>query len=1661
MRRFCLAAFVAIFTLQSTATALAVPLPQTIPAKRVALLAPARKQQTIHIAQLGSPTPVAQPTMMPPALSEHVPYDLPTATTPSASARSTPPPMPLAPVPPALAARSGVPSRHFLPRPLPTAHTPLVGAQIVARSSTPVPVPTSPSLRPSSRSVQPLYLSSGMSTTGTTNWWTNPSTALPGIGTASVNVATGNLILSSTDIDIPERGINLTFRRFYNSQSNHTYSNADGSVPAQYGDGWTNNLDIHLGNGNAPGDIILYDATGAAFYFTASQSACLTPPPGVHDSLCQIGSPPTSYQWTRTDGTVHQFYLTTTGDDYAGRLQEIWGRNHNNYITLTYTFNGPAIAANLTQIVAMHSDTHSLTLSFQNVPGSGQELNNIKLPDGNVVSYLYHNSDLTYVCALGNNRPNVNTLCGTAPHLLEEYSYTGTNHQLNFIDSPQWIESNYETGMYQNYDYDSSNRITSIVDQGTVNPSAPQGSGSSPIQPAASPAGDGTGGVSKYWERDFNGYDSGTAIVTDTDTHKRQYSFDTTGRVTKVLACYSNCLNTDPNAWTNLESDASWDANNNLTETKDPRAHATDYAYDANGNLIAGALPPPSSGANRPTSLYSYDTNNNLLAVCDPVHSTQYDWVNRPVNDGLCTSSMSPLQFAWNAGDQNEPNGYLSQITTPLGYHYTLGYNTSQEGGGDYGLVTSITGDLITQNVSGAPSSIVPQAQFAYDGYGNAACSSQLTDAHTRWTRRSFDALNRPTQIDDPDDAALLPAPCSGAIPGLPGSHIITSLSYYMNGQLATSQSPSEYAAGGSSSYNYDADGNLTSETIPYATPAPTAQYFYDGADRLVEVETPADSTIDSGATGFTRYFYDLSQGLGHLTFSGESNWFYAYGNLYKVQRCLAAQGSNNCGSNWQDITAQASDPLDRPTALYAYQPGNTTAQQTTYAYDAGGNLGLLTSTLDPVGAASAMSYDWDDNLTSQTFGGPNPSSNRSYTYDADGRVLSASSLAGGTYTYTYYADGNVNTVQEPPVTGLTGQPLLRDSYYPNGWRQSLTINAPPAINNVQEFNYGYRADGLLAAESVANQGAFSASYTEAGRPLTLSDPFTGSNIANNQIKAHSFSYDANGQLSSELLPNGAPNANGGSYTNIAHTAEGDPSSYAITLPWYTAPNNSYVVQMNLSYNARDELVEQKATAQDGAVADNKYQDLFGHICPAGACGTIDPPTGALLSGAATTLDGCNGTFSLSYDVDGRLTGYTASESAGTNPNGDACNVQNSLLQDSRTYDTDSHTLSDNCLASIIAICNAANTTYSWAPTGAMSRYVTTPSGTSYGYGMHWDGNQLLFMNSDAGVMAQLDVGAVGVVTNPTSQTPNAYAGLTVFDRDFTQSLATRHQSGGADSWIVSNDAFTFNRFTGDTFQTVTGTYPGFGTFNVNNTVTSMARPDGYGLSTLIFQGVRAYDPFAMQWTSPDKYAGTTVAATQQSYTWNGNNPITNRDLSGYDSNSHNNGDPCDANGGEWVQQDDGSWLCLPPFPNQNDVSHCGGCGWLFTPPGQGAINWGVSLAPWGDYGPGARARPMTTVVMSCAVVVGGELVPPGCLVPPSACHLNRLPGALRNTIEMQVVNAVGAGVAAVLFSKPLTVAEALGVGGPISVGGLAAQVAYTTENAAFGGCPAGPVAGH
>ena len=69
---------------------------------------------------------------------------------------------------------------------------------------------------------------------------------IPGVGAYMLNAGTGNLMLQANDMDVPNRGLDFAFRRTYNSQSRHNYGGDDGSIPSNYGAGWSNNWNAHI-----------------------------------------------------------------------------------------------------------------------------------------------------------------------------------------------------------------------------------------------------------------------------------------------------------------------------------------------------------------------------------------------------------------------------------------------------------------------------------------------------------------------------------------------------------------------------------------------------------------------------------------------------------------------------------------------------------------------------------------------------------------------------------------------------------------------------------------------------------------------------------------------------------------------------------------------------------------------------------------------------------------------------------------------------------------------------------------------------------------------------------------------------------------------------------------------------------------------------------------------------------------------------------------------------------------------------------------------------------------------------------------------------------------------------------------------------------------------
>ena len=179
---------------------------------------------------------------------------------------------------------------------------------------------------------QPALTASG---TGVQPWNTYEADSLPGVGQFFVNVANGNLIASIDDTDIKTRGIDLAFRRVFNSFSHHDALNTDGTIPSAYGNGWTSNFDMHVQYNATSGVMSVYDIDGSRYDFTPDGNGGWVAPPGIHNTLTFDGC---IYSYVKKSGTMYRMYapyatscITSAQSAFFGRTANIYARNLNNH----------------------------------------------------------------------------------------------------------------------------------------------------------------------------------------------------------------------------------------------------------------------------------------------------------------------------------------------------------------------------------------------------------------------------------------------------------------------------------------------------------------------------------------------------------------------------------------------------------------------------------------------------------------------------------------------------------------------------------------------------------------------------------------------------------------------------------------------------------------------------------------------------------------------------------------------------------------------------------------------------------------------------------------------------------------------------------------------------------------------------------------------------------------------------------------------------------------------------------------------------------------------------------------------------------------------------------------------------------------------------------
>jgi YD repeat-containing protein len=1075
--------------------------------------------------------------------------------------------------------------------------------------------------------------------------------------------------------------------------------------------------------------------------------------------------------------------------------------------------------------------------------------------------------------------------------LTESYTYS-SGHYLSSASSPRYNASTSD-GDVTYFNYDASNRLIKTYDNGVVNfkpgvaPFPDDGTNSYLQTPGPATA------LQTWRTTNFSGYGTGSTTMTDSDAHSTIWSVDSVARVTQTQEY------TGEASPTYLLTSATWNSDNNITETIDARGYATDYQYDDNGNTVAVALPSVATnvGTFRPTSLYSYDTHNNLTAYCDPVFtngaSVHGDWGASPppASDTLCPNIAGATRYTWNTTDSTEPFGCLTDTYTPLGYHRTYLYAVSGQCANnglpsDVMAATSMSQrDLTTRT---------PHDTYSYDTYGNVHTYSS---GYGSWTLTYDTSMNRLISASDPDG-------------------VVSYKCYYSNGEVHYTETASEHAADGNPltcqstspssavAYAYDPDGNVTSETHHYGSVAGTTTKWYDGADRLVEVEQPHDPNGHDlySYAWLTRYIYDLSQN-GTVGVDGAT--FHAYGNLYKTEEYIPSTPNISANSTltapaWQDVRGNSFDALDR--SLKAYENAFGTVAKTTNTYDTTGNYGLLGQSGNATGQQTTFSYFSTGWLNQKTYqNDPQATPTKTYTYDPDGRAVTLTSAQFGSETKTYDADGRLTLDKDPQGGGYMSPATLTYDYYADGLREDLTISST-AITATNAFQYSYRNDGRLQTQHLTYPitGDFTWTYTNAGRELTQSDPYTNEVVSlyntneattgyTRTLQKKTFTYDSYGRVSSLVLPEGYTYNSFQYDTEDGTTHFARANAYCAPKPTLNGDGSCGGGGRTMTYSVRNELV---------AVADTNANAKFTKFS---ADGTL---VNAVSGSPQDGFDARSGMITdkyltkygiltpYAYDAAGRQTQVTDLYPLNADPQyaTRSYDAENHIVKQAYTGTTSFECPSDGELQMCGAYAPNGNgdrivpigvtNTYGWGPNGHVIQLggnYTNTDGSAEIASVHWDGDDVLFALNQFNYM-DFEVAKLAI--------SRGSGGLTVVDRDMDGEEVSSHNATAFDAWSAGSVTHLCGAVCQkDQALTIPSTTASNNDmYSAPLTYLSGVREDGYtdGFGNT-FQGVRAYDPNLEQWTTPDTYAGDVHdPMSQKPFMWNHNNAIQYEDPSGY-----------------------------------------------------------------------------------------------------------------------------------------------------------------------------------
>jgi len=664
------------------------------------------------------------------------------------------------------------------------------------------------------------------------------------------------------------------------------------------------------------------------------------------------------------------------------------------------------------------------------------------------------------------------------------------------------------------------------------------------------------------------------SVVTDPLGTSRTYNFQT------ILGVVKSTGTNQPggSGCSAAASNVTYDANGNVASRTDFNQHKTCYAYDLTRNLetarveglnsaddCATALAAGTfSGVARKIATQWHPTFRLPTLITEPGRETgiAYD----PASGNVLTKSIkdtaSGKTRTWSytyttaadgtlpnllksvdgpRTDVNDvttygyyPNGDLNTVANALGHVTTI---TQYDGNGrplsigdPNGVTTTLTytprGWLESRTVG------TEATRYEYDGVGQI---KRLTLPDGSYIAYDYDDAHRLTDIHDAQGNTIHYTldnignrtredvyNASGTLIKTKG-RVFDALNRLWKDLGALNQT---------TTYEYDANGNLTKIDGPLTAQNDVTTLGYDALNRL--------ATTTDGLLHMTTYQYDGLDQLTRVTDPRTLVTGYSYDGL-------------------DDLTQTASP--DTGTTVNTYDAAGNLATSTdargstiAYYYDALNRLTWVQKKgADWSYQLASYSYDYGANGVGRLSGMNDQSGGTWWSYDAQGRVISKQSYAWPTmFTigYAYDAAGYLTQVTYPSgkIVGYT---------YTQGKVSGITVNGQPLLSNIQ-----YQPFGPAKGWNWGNGTSYTRTFDQDGRassyPLGSSfrnltyDPaghialFTAPNPAYSQ----SFSYDAVGRLTDFVAnttnQNYAYDPNG-NRTNIIIGATQYPYTYATT----------------------------------------------------------------------------------------------------------------------------------------------------------------------------------------------------------------------------------------------------------------------------------------------------------------------------------------------------------------------------------------------------------------------------------------------------------------------------------------------------------------------------------